>query len=573
MGQNAPIHMIKPIKRFLIDIKTLSKLRPFLYGLKKWIGLSVILGFISSLVESLAVSLIMFFIFQLVLKDDFHFGNQMLDDFFHQINNFTGDSAIVIWSTVIAIMILKTLIVGGYYLLTDHIVNTIHHRTRSALFEKYMSLPYKEVSKLHYGTMTNALQVECWYISEIIHSVFRIVIILSAVLVYLTVIAFFSWKVALVLFILGSLIKLLLSGLKMPIRKIGYQVTEINEELTSHMYTRMQALKTIRAHGLEKGETESFTNMSDAVAKAFTRMSLIQAYIKPINDITILLMIAFLIWLSTTLGNPVAVTGTIIALLYRLQPHLNGLDGEFMNLHRLQGPLEAVMNQLDAEDIRNHNEGLLNMPDQWNALRFDKVCFAYDAQPVLEDISFDLQRGQTISIKGESGIGKTTLVNLFLKLTDPTSGTIYLDDIPFQDIKRQEWLRGVSAAGQDFELPDGTLRENLTLGRNISDADIMQALEIAEIKDFVDGLPEGLETRAGERGVRLSGGQRQRIVLARALASKPDILIMDEATSAVSIPVEKQIYKNIKSYRPDVTLILITHRDVPSDFADIKVEI
>ncbi len=565
--------MIKPIERFLSDLKILAKLRPFLDGLKKWLGLSLILGFVSSLIESFAVSLIMFFIFKTVLNDDFHFGNRVLDDFFRSIDTMTADNPLMIWGTIIAILILKTLIVGSYNLLSDHIVNTIHHRIRSGLFEKYMSLPYKEVSKLDYGTMTNALQVECWYITEIIYSVFRIVITLCAISVYLTVIAFFSWQIALTLLVLGTAIKLALAGLKMPIRRIGYQVTQINEELTSHMYTRMQALKTIRAHGLEKGETESFAALSQTVAKAFTRMSFVETYIRPINDITVLFMIAFLIWLSTTLGNPVTVTATVIALLYRLQPHLNGLEGEFINLHRSQGPLEAVLTQLEAEDIRTQVNETIDMPDKWNVLRFKDVAFAYDKNTIFKGISFELQKGKVLSIKGESGIGKTTLVNLFLKLTQPTDGEIWLDGLDFNDIKRQSWLRGVAAAGQDFELPDGTLRENLTLGRNVSDAQIKEALEIAEIKEFVDTLPEGLETKVGERGVRLSGGQRQRIVLARALASNPDVLIMDEATSAVSIPVEKDIYKNIKSARPDMTIILITHRDIPDNFADLQVDI
>tara|TARA_R110001592_G_scaffold32162_2_gene112754 strand:+ start:8464 stop:10182 length:1719 start_codon:yes stop_codon:yes gene_type:complete len=565
--------MIKPINRFLSDLKILAKLRPFLDGLQKWLGLSLILGFASSVIESFAVSLVMFFIFKTVLNDDFYFGNKMLDDFFQHIDAMTEDNVLIIWGTIIGILILKTLIVGSYNLLSDHIVNTIHHRIRSGLFEKYMSLPYKEISKLDYGTMTNALQVECWYITEIIYSVFRIVITLCAISVYLVVIAVFSWQVALVLLILGTLIKLALAGLKLPIRRIGYQVTQINEELTAHMYTRMQALKTIRAHGLEKRETDAFVALSNAVAKAFTRMSWVETYIRPINDITVLIMIAFLVWFSTALGNPVTVTATIIALLYRLQPHLNGLEGEFINLHRSQGPLEAVLTQLEAEDIRTQVSATLEMPESWSVMRFENVGFAYDTNIILKDINFELHRCQTLAVKGESGIGKTTLVNLFLKLTEPTNGTIWLDDLDFNDIKRQAWLCGVAAAGQDFELPDGTLRENLTLGRNISDELIMDALEIAEIKDFVSGLPEGLETKVGERGVRLSGGQRQRIVLARAIAAHPDVLIMDEATSAVSIPVEKNIYKNITAARPDMTIILITHRNIPDGFADLQINI
>lgn len=558
---------------FRDDLRQVLRLKPFARRLKWPITLSIVLGFLSSLVETLAISVIMFFIFKSFIDDNALFNNEYIDRFFAVIDSMTGGSVILIWAIIFGTLILKSAISGGYQLVNAHIVNTMHHRIRTALFEKYMSLPYKTIAALDYGTMTNALQVECWYVSEIIYSTFRVLIIFCTLAVYIVTIAFFSWPVALLILVLGMLSKALLAGLHLPLRRIGFDVTAINEELTARMYTRMQSLKTIRAHGLEQSESRTFADHSNRVAKAFTRMSLVETYIRPVNDAIVLVVVAIVIMISSAIGNPVTVTATIVALLYRLQPHLYGLETELINLSKSQGPLRAVLKQLDAEDIRTRKTETMPMPRRWHRIRFENVSFAYGAENILTSIDFELHRGQVLAIRGKSGIGKSTLVNLFLKLTEPTSGKIWLDDVDFGDIKRQEWLAQVAAAGQDFEIPDGTLRENLTLARDIPDVQIDKALQIAEIKDFVDSLPDGLHTRVGERGVRLSGGQRQRIVLARALASDPDILIMDEATSAVSKDVEGHIFENIKAFKPDMTVILITHRDLPQGFVDTRLEI
>jgi ABC-type multidrug transport system fused ATPase/permease subunit len=336
----------------------------------------------------------------------------------------------------------------------------------------------------------------------------------------------------------------------------------------------MHALKTFRAHGLEKKETDAFISLSNSAARAFTRMSLVGTYIRPVNDAALLIIIAILIWFSSAIDNPVAITATVIAMLYKLQPYVFSMEGSLMTLVKSQGPLDAIIEQLQAKDIYPETAYETKpVPAHWHKLRFHNVCFQYEDEPIINCLSFELLRGKVIAIKGSSGAGKSTLVNLILKLIHPTSGKIWLDDQNFKFIDRRDWLSTVAAAGQDFELLDGTLRENLTFGRKASDEELYEALAIAEIKDFIETLPEGLQTRMGERGVRLSGGQKQRIMLARALVSNPEILIMDEATSAVSLDIEERIYNNIKSSRPGITLILITHRNIFSEFVDVTVEI
>jgi ABC-type multidrug transport system fused ATPase/permease subunit len=356
--------------------------------------------------------------------------------------------------------------------------------------------------------------------------------------------------------------------LKQPLREKGVEATRVHEELSSRMLTRMQGLKTIRAHGLEDREKKTFSDLSKNVAKVFTRISVVDLYLRPANDICIILCIAALIWYSSYIGNPVTITATVIALLYKLRPYILGIEGALTVIIRSQGPLKAILKQLSIPGLRLDPEDAVPPPQNWQTLRFDRVSFGYDENAlILKDLSFVLNRNETVVIRGVSGAGKSTLINLILKLVDPVSGTITIDEQPFDKIARIPWLSRLAAAGQDFDLLDGTLRENLTFGRNISDEKIFEALKIAEIHEFVQSLPEGLGTKIGDRGFRLSGGQRQRIILARALSGHPQLLIMDEATSAVSLDVEAKIHRNIRTYYPDMTIILITHRTLGDDFA------
>jgi ABC-type bacteriocin/lantibiotic exporter with double-glycine peptidase domain len=232
-----------------------------------------------------------------------------------------------------------------------------------------------------------------------------------------------------------------------------------------------------------------------------------------------------------------------------------------------------VLKHLHAPDIRDESKEDLSLTAPWRTMRFEDVSFSYEQEPVLVNLSFELQRGQVLAVCGLSGAGKSTLVSMLLKLIHPESGRITLDGLDFTRVSRGQWLSGVAAAGQDFELMDGTLEENLTLGREIPGCEIQEALRLAEVDGFVEKLPQGLDTRVGEKGIRLSGGQRQRIVLARALASHPDLLILDEAASAVSLGMERKIYENIRRARPGTTLIIVTHRELPEGLADARIHV
>jgi ATP-binding cassette, subfamily B, bacterial PglK len=194
----------------------------------------------------------------------------------------------------------------------------------------------------------------------------------------------------------------------------------------------------------------------------------------------------------------------------------------------------------------------------------EDVTFAYEGTdtPAVEGIDLEIRRGQSLGIVGATGAGKSTLVDLLIGLSTPTAGRITIDGV---DLRGNEpaWHRQLGMVSQEMFLLDDTLRRNIALGLpddEIDDARIGHAVRLAQLEDFVSGLPEGLETYVGERGVRVSGGQRQRIAIARALYPRPEVLILDEGTSALDNLTEAALIEALAQLHEDHTIITIAHR-------------
>jgi ABC-type multidrug transport system fused ATPase/permease subunit len=194
------------------------------------------------------------------------------------------------------------------------------------------------------------------------------------------------------------------------------------------------------------------------------------------------------------------------------------------------------------------------------------VQFAYpDGRPVLADLEFEIPAGRTLAMVGPTGSGKTTLTLLLARLWDPVSGTIRLDGRDLREFAGGELPREVAYVAQDTFLFDDTVRGNIALARDPSQADIERVARVAQAHDFIATLPDGYDTRIGERGVSLSGGQRQRIALARALVQGPRLLILDDATSAVDPSVEASILRALAASELPATVLVVAYR--PSSIA------
>ncbi|MEO1159352.1 MAG: ATP-binding cassette domain-containing protein, partial [Pseudomonadota bacterium] len=204
-----------------------------------------------------------------------------------------------------------------------------------------------------------------------------------------------------------------------------------------------------------------------------------------------------------------------------------------------------------------------------NGCTFDKVTFAHEDQPTVENVSLFIPSGKITVLQGPSGAGKTTIVDLLLGLHEPASGSILIDGRPLTELSLKAWRSNIGYVPQELSLLHSSLRDNIALGNTaLSDDDIADALQLADAADFINTLPDGLEANAGEMGGRLSGGQRQRIALARALVGRPKLLILDEVTSALDPETEASICRNALGLAGEFTIIAITHRPAWSKIAD-----
>lgn len=199
-------------------------------------------------------------------------------------------------------------------------------------------------------------------------------------------------------------------------------------------------------------------------------------------------------------------------------------------------------------------------------IRFDNVTFTYPNknEAAINKISFELEKGKTLAILGQTGSGKSTLVQLFLRILSPDSGSIYIDDAPLESINLKSFLDKVGYAPQDVFLFSDTIAENIKfgiVGHNESiESHLKKAADIAALNDSISQFPMKFETVIGERGITLSGGQKQRVALARAIIKNPQVLVLDDTLSAVDAQTEKQIMGNLNTFNKDRTTIIITHR-------------
>tara|TARA_B100000674_G_C37900850_1_gene943669 strand:- start:823 stop:1734 length:912 start_codon:yes stop_codon:yes gene_type:complete len=224
---------------------------------------------------------------------------------------------------------------------------------------------------------------------------------------------------------------------------------------------------------------------------------------------------------------------------------------------------ERVFTIFDNEDKIKESNTPVKIDSFKKSINFKNVNFKYENNnnTILEDINFEIIKGQTIAIVGKSGAGKTTLTDLLPRFYDPTDGDIFVDSLNLKDLALKDLRNLFGIVTQNVILFNDTIRNNIIQGNeNATDADIEKAIKSSNLEDLIDKLDHGLDTYIGENGVKLSGGEKQRLSIARALIKNPDILILDEATASLDSESEKKVHAAIDNLIIDRTVIIIAHR-------------
>jgi ATP-binding cassette, subfamily C, bacterial len=250
----------------------------------------------------------------------------------------------------------------------------------------------------------------------------------------------------------------------------------------------------------------------------------------------------------------------LILIFNRLAPQFNAFSATYAAVNNYLPMHKALTQRMDEMEASAESWGAQPF-DAARSIKFDAVHFAYDTTPVLTDVTIEIKPKTTTAIIGRSGSGKTTILDLMLGLLRPTKGNIYYGDVPCEALDLNSLRSRIAYISQQATMLDGTLKDNLTIGRpDASEEEIKEVCRKAHIDGFVASLPEGLNTLIGENGAKLSGGQKQRIVLARALLLKPSILILDEATSELDLETEKIVHETIRELSRELTIIIVAHR-------------
>lgn len=296
----------------------------------------------------------------------------------------------------------------------------------------------------------------------------------------------------------------------------------------------------------------------------------------------LLIMIVAKLLMGNAPMEIVPLLGVLALAAFRLMPSANRIVNLYNGI-KFQQPFfyELYPELMDIKERKVRKQDSYYLSEQpkmdfRSSIRVDGLHFSYpeSREEVLHGVSFEIKKGDFAGIVGPSGAGKTTFVDILLGLLRPTGGSILVDgeDI-FQNIR--SWQANLAYVPQSIYLLDGTVRENIALGeavQDIDDARVEKSLKMAELYDFVMGMPDGINTTVGERGVKLSGGQRQRIGIARALYQQPEVLILDEATSALDNETEKSITDTILKFKGQVTIIAIAHRLSTLAECDYKID-
>ncbi len=444
---------------------------------------------------------------------------------------------------------------------------------RQKMFARLLAAHPTLFSKNTASGMTNTMVYEAQGgVQQLVASLLTLVrdsLTLLALLVYLLTL---NWQLTLLVALLFPAVGLVMRVIGRRLHRLTVEGQKAVDELAYVVEENMLAWRLVRLHGAQAQQDERFADRADRVRRLLMKALVAGASMTPVTQmlasIALSVVIMLALWQAGSGGASVGGFVAFVMAMLQLIAPVKHLSDVMAPLTRGLASVERGLDLIETSPVEQggtHDGGRAR-----GDIAFEQVSLRYreNTAPAVDALDLRVRAGETVALVGPSGAGKTTLVNLLPRFIEPTAGRITLDGVPLADWDVKALRRQFALVSQDVVLFNDTVAFNVTLGALMATEQVRDALRGANLLDFVESLPQGLETPIGHNGSQLSGGQRQRLAIARAIAKDAPVLILDEATSALDSESERAVQDALERLMAGRTTLVIAHRLSTIEHAD-----
>ena len=475
-------------------------------------------------------------------------------------------AALIPWIVILLAIVQGVLKYLNSYL-TDWISLKISNSVKEDLFKKLVYLDSKFYDENTSGLVISRFLSDPDTASRsIVDSIKTLITAFTGSIGLIAVLLYNSWKLAFVGVVVLVCAFLPMTLIRKRVKRVSNASMVVGSGMTTNVNETYHGNKIISGYCLQediyqkfKAQVRELFGLSMSLTKRTGWLSPIMYFIASIGIAVVMVV-----------GNHLVITGemstgslaSFITSLLLLYKPIKTLGSTLTNMQTIFVAMSRVFELFDLQPEIKNKENAKELPDVKNNITFENVCFEYEEnKPVLNNISFEVKKGEIIALVGNSGGGKSTIVNLIPRFYDIKSGSIKIDGTDIREYTLTSLRSHISEVFQDNFLFSGTIRQNIMMGKkDATEDEIQQAIHAAHLNEFIDTLENGIDAIIGERGASLSGGQRQRVAIARAMIKDAPILILDEATSALDNKSEAIVQKALENLIKGRTVFVIAHR-------------
>jgi len=440
---------------------------------------------------------------------------------------------------------------------------------RLALIRAVVSANWRYYVRQSIGRLSTSMASEAQRGAEAFQHTAEMAALLLNALIYLAIALSISLHAGIAAILAGSLLLLVLNRLIRKSRRASRQQTELLKSLLGALGSRLTAAKALKAMARESHVEALLADITLRLRRALRRQVVAKEALSALQEplVAIMVCIGFFLGL-VVLEMPMASLLVMLFLLARVVNFLSKSQRAFQQLAMRESAYWSIAGAIDAARAQREPAGGSRRVELEHEIRFEDVSFGYDTTAILREQSFVVPAGNLTVVVGPSGAGKTTVLDLVTGLLQPDRGRILVDGVPLAEMDVRAWRCQIGYVPQESVMLNESVAYNVALGEPVTQDELRAALRAADALEFVEAMPEGLDTPIGEGGSRLSGGQRQRLAIARALIHKPRLLILDEATSNLDPDAQAIVIETLCHLKGKLTMLAVAHQERLMQIAD-----